>query len=470
MKIMRRPGLGKDGQNLDSGPGTTDSSVAPSKAGSEIGEESQQGTGVASPTESNPAKDKAAMTREEREARYKEKREEIFGPQSENADSTEAVNEVSRTSSRNEKKKKKQKNNDDGFEARSQFNAYYPTMQYPSNTYDQTSNPAAYFNPYPMQPGNTIGQPGAMGAAALQQGYQHGYQSMTNAQGYPATINQNSMMNGFNGHPVPGYNQQTPTQYYSVMHQGIGVGQQSPAMTSPAMCANAQLSRPQSQMSDQQWSQNAYSQAYQQPREQHQYVAPTVPSVPYQFGQLPFQPGMQGGKAQHPLPGSYSRQTFNPQTRAFVPNHGSASSQTPPYGNNAGHPMMRNSATSFPNGSPYASYSPQAPAYPQMSSVQGSGAYNVGQDPKNFGARKSSGQSNGPHSSSSPLQSSLSKWGTPANLPPKPPPPEIPSIPEAQHSLPMNNQFNVNLQPHIGGQPMPSYQNGIYSMPGMGPQ
>ena len=134
MTIMRRAGLGKDAQSVESGANTADGSMAPSKAGSETGDESQRGTGVASPTDSNLAKDKSAMTREEREAKYNETRERIFGPKSEIADSNEAVNEVSRTSSRNEKKKKKHKNNDDGFEARSQFNAYYPSMQYPSTS------------------------------------------------------------------------------------------------------------------------------------------------------------------------------------------------------------------------------------------------------------------------------------------------------------------------------------------------
>ena len=147
MTIMRRAGLGKDAQSVESGANTADGSMAPSKAGSETGDESQRGTGVASPTDSNLAKDKSAMTREEREAKYNETRERIFGPKSENADSNEAVNEVSRTSSRNEKKKKKHKNNDDGFEARSQFNAFYHPLQYPATTYDQTTASPAYYSP-----------------------------------------------------------------------------------------------------------------------------------------------------------------------------------------------------------------------------------------------------------------------------------------------------------------------------------
>ena len=469
MTIMRRAGLGKDGQSVESGPNTADGSMAPSKAGSETGDESQRGTGVASPTDSNLAKDKSAMTREEREAQYNNARERIFGPKSENVDSNEAVNEVSRTSSRNEKKKKKYKNTDDGFEARSQFNAYYPSMQYPATTYDQTTASPAYYSPYPMQQGNILSPPGA---AMLQQGYQQGYNPMATPQGFPAVTSQNTMLHGYdqqtpNAHAV-NYNQQIPSHYYPSMQQSIHVGQSSPVMSSPAVSNHNQFSRPQSQVADQQWSQNTYPYPYQQPRDQqHFYPSPMqspnpmvgVTSVPYQFGQLPLQPGMQGARAQHPLPGSYKSQAFNPQTRAFVPNGGSVPSQTAQLGSNSNLPI-RNL-----NGNQYPPFMQQSPAYHQGPSMSVSAPYSFSQESKVYGIRKSSTQSNAPHS---PVQSSLSKWGTPSHLPPKPPPPEVPSMLGVQHSLPMNNQFSVDAQ--NGGQQMPSFQNGIYSMPGVGTQ
>lgn len=469
---MRRAGLGKDTQSFESGANTADGSMVPSKAGSETGDESQRGTGVASPTDSNLAKDKSAMTREEREAKYNETRERIFGPKSENVDSNEAVNGVSRTSSRNEKKKKKHKNNDDGFEARSQFNAYYPSMQYPATTYDQTTASPAYYSPYPMQQGSMLSQPGAVGAPTLQQGYLPGYNPITTPQGFPAMTSQNPTLHGYDlqtaNTQTMGYSQQNPSHYYPSIQQGIGVGQSSPVMSSPSVSNHNQFARPQSQVADQQWPQNTYPYSYQQQRDQQQfYPSPMqspnpmagVTSIPYQYGQLPLQPGIQGARAQHPLPGSYKSQAFNPQTRAFVPNGGSVPSQTTQLGGNS------SLSTRNLNGSQYSPYHQQSSPYQQGPSMSVSTPYSFGQDPKGYGIRKSSTQSNAPHS---PAQSSLSKWGTPSHLPPKPPPPEAPSMLGAQHSLPMNNHFNVDVQ--NGGQQMPSFQNGVYSMPGVGTQ
>ena len=470
---MRRAGTGRDGQITESGANTADGSMVPSKASSVTGDDSQRGTGVASPTDSTLAKGKSAMTREEREAKYIETRERIFGPDNENIDSNEAENEVSRTSSRNEKKKKKHKNIDDGFEARSLYNAYYPSVQYPVTTHDQTAASPAYHSPYTMQQGEVSSQPGAVGAALLQQGYQQVYNPMSTPQGFPAMTSQNPL-NGYdvqtaNAHAVT-YNQQISPHYYPSMQQGVGIGQSSPVMSSPAMSSHGQFSRPQSQLSDQQWSQNTYSYPYPQQRDQQQYFPspmqnPTpmvgVASVPYQYGQLPLQPGMQGARAQHPLPGSYKSQAFNPQTRSFVPNGGSIPPQTTQHGNNS------SLSTRNLNGNQYSSYIQQPSTYHQGHSLPVSASYSFGQEPKAYGTRKSTTQSTATHS---PVQSSLSKWGTPSHLPPKPPPPEAQSIPDAQHSLPMNNQFNVNVQPLSGGQQMPSFQNGIYSMPGVGSQ
>ena len=449
--------------------------MVPSKAGSETGDDSQRGTGVASPTDSNLAKDKSAMTREKREAIYKETRERIFGPESEIIDSNEVVNEVSRTSSRNDKRKKKHKNNDDGFEARSQFNVYYPSMQYPATTLDQAAASPAYYNPYPMQQqGNNLSQPGAVGAAMLPQGYQQGYNPMSTPQGFPAITSQNPTLNGYdlqagNPHAV-NYNQQVSSHYYPSIQQSIGIGQSSPVMSTPAASNQNQYSRPPSHSVDQQWPQNAnaYSYPYQQQRDQQPFFSSPgqspnpmagVASVPYQYGQLPLQPGMQGARAQHPLPGSYKSQAFNPQTRAFVPNGGSVPPQTAQLGNNPVLPI-RNS-----NGGQYTPYIPQPSPYSQGPPTLTSAPYGYSQEPKMYGMRKSSTQSNAPHS---PVQSSLSKWGTPSHLPPKPPPPEAPSMLGAQHSLPMNNQFNVDVQ--NGGQQIPNFQNGVYSMPGVGTQ
>ncbi|KAK4692137.1 hypothetical protein P7C71_g5010, partial [Lecanoromycetidae sp. Uapishka_2] len=476
MKIMRRAGLGKAGQIVDSGASTADASTVPSGAGSETGDDSHQGTGVASPTDSNVAKDKAAMTREEREAKYKETRERIFGPESENVESSEAVNELSRTSSRNDKKKKKHKNQDDGFEARSQFTACYPTMQYPVTTFDQSVGAPAYHSPYAIQPGASMNQAGTMGSNMFAQGYQQPYQTISpTGQGISTSVNANQTFVGYDlqNNPVYTQTQQMPSQYYPQMQQGFGMGQQSSTMSSPGLSSSGQFPRLQSQLSDQQWQQNGYSYPYQQSRDQQQYYTPQIqastatPDVqPYPYGQLPMQ-GMPGAKSQHPLPGSYKSQSFNPQTRAFVPNGGSNSSQMAYQGTSSNQPMSRSPAMSSQNGFQYSAYGQPTPTYPQMASMPVPSTYNFGQESKHHGPRKSSSQA---HAARSPVPSSLSKWGTPAHLPPKPPPPEAPSFPEGQHSLPTNNHFNAAVHTTNGGQPMPSFQNGVYSMPGATPQ
>lgn len=424
------------------------------------------------------------MTREEREAKYKETRERIFKgfEDSDNVETTDGnggLNEVSRASSVNEKKKtKKQRNHDDGFEARSKFNAYYPAVQYPPSTYDQAANPATFYNPYNAQPQVAMNQPGPLGATMIHQPFsQQGYQNVPNPAAFSMPMQQMPLMNGppynaptANTPPFSGYSQ--PAQYYPPIQPQMPMGQHSPAMSSPAL-SNIQLARPQS--SDQQWPQNSFPYVYSRPREQQQYYsapmldqapATTMHSIPYQYGQLPYQPNVQGGRAQHPLPGSYTRQPFNPQTRAFVP--GSSNMPTAmPYGCRSNESTARGASTTLANGNQIAPYSQHSEFYSQNAPVPTSGSFNPPQDPKSYGTRKTTSHTSGPQS---PVPNSLSKWGTPAHLPPKPPPPEIPSLPEVQHSLPSNVHASMNIQPISNGQPMPSFQNGVYSMPGAGAQ
>ena len=381
----------------------------------------------------------------------------------------EAINGVSRTSSGNGKKRsKKSRRNNDDFEARSQFNAFYPTPHYPTSSFEQIASPMAYFGSYPQQ-GSVVNQSGSLGAAIFQQGYSQGFHSMSTVPAYPIGLQNPSMpvsdMNGqFPGVPMyPEYNQQYQPQYYQHMMQHPPMmGQQSPIMSSPALSAHAQLSRPSSQMSDQNWSQNSFSYPYHQPRQPQQGYMPQMQersmstgnsTVSYPYGQLPYQPNVQQGKPQHPLPGSYSRPAFNPQTRAFVPSSGYQAQNNAQYSGTPGDAKIHNPLVAPPNGNSNLSQRPQANALHMP-----------------FGAnqsRKTSSQSASSQPNAS-QPSSLAKWGTPATLPPKPPPPETSSILEGQHSLPPNIHAPVNIQPLMNGQPMPSFHNGVYSTPSSG--
>jgi hypothetical protein len=117
-KIMRR------GDETKSGTNTTANSENPSKATSEADGSDGGNDG------GGKSKDKSAMTREEREARYREARQRIFGnTQSDETDlevatSTEEKDASRSSSTSGKKKNKKQRNldDDDGFEARSRYN------------------------------------------------------------------------------------------------------------------------------------------------------------------------------------------------------------------------------------------------------------------------------------------------------------------------------------------------------------
>ena len=234
------------------------------------------------------------------------------------------------------------------------------------------------------------------------------------------------------------------------MMQQPMIDQQSPVMSSPALNNHAQLSRPSSQMSDQAWAQNGYSYGYHQSTQPQQSYSPhshhrnpQTPSVPYPYGQLPYQPVSPQAKPPHPLPGSYTRQAFNPQTRAFVPSSGFNASSAA-YGSMPANNPMRGPMTGPSNGTSPSAYSKQAGNFQQV-----------------YQASSTTSQPHkSPSQQSSPQPSSLAKWGTPANLPPKPPPLEAPAMPD---SLPTNP---TSTQGHLHNQPISNYQNGVYGMPG----
>lgn len=423
---------------------------------------------MVSPTDSANAKDKSAMTREEREAKYKETRERIFKG-FEDTETLEVVtgndtpNEVSRTSSTTGKKKKKAKHNDDGFEARSQFNAYYSPVQYAGPAYDQAANPSNFFNPYMSQPHSQSMHPG------LPQGYSQSFQPAQQPQVYQIPTQHATMTNGISsyaqhsaGPTLMPYMQQVSGQYYQSSQQNQ-IAEPSSAISSPVLGNSIHSSRPQSQMSDQNWSPSNFPGPYQmfavpQPAYQQQNSSMMqgntstagMPIMTYPFGQLPFQPVMQGGRSQHPLPGSYNRQAFNPQTQAFVPNNGFGPQATG-YVNRSGYPQG-NGPRANPQVGNGTIFGQQQNIHSQGPQTPQPGQFIPPYIVPSYTARKSTSQT---PRSQSPGQSTLSKWGTPATLPPKPPPPEAP-----------NTSSITTMQNMTSGQGMPTFQNGTYSTPG----
>lgn len=478
VKIMRRAGLIKNGIRADSAPNTTDSSMAPSKAGSENDEDSGRGTGLVSPTESDLSKDRTTMTREEREAKYKEARDRIFN---DNPDVI-AVNDVqaiSRTSSANGKRKsrKHRNNNDDGFEARSHFTAYYPAMSYSGSSYDQASSSAAYYNPSMPQQYPTLSEQSPVDPSMYTSNYGSSYHSMPSTPAYLGQMQQYPManvttMNGFSTmQQFPEYMQ--PSQpYYHQPQSPPTISQHASGLSSPALSSSGRLSRTQSHTADQAWGQMAYQYPYQQAIIQQQFPcpsphnslpdqAPNGQTLPYQYGQLPYQPHLPASRNAHPLPGSYNRQqAFNPQTRSFVP---AASSQ--PSSNNTA-PQNPVSSNRFPSGPPNKRGPLHADNSHPTAHLPGTlqfGSFGPVPEPKLQQQRRP--QTNCVENQP-PAKSSLAKWGVPANLPPKPPPLDPPSMPEGRLSLPQNVPSQNNVSVMSNGQSMPTFQNGIYSLPG----
>jgi len=366
-KIMRRDD-GKSGTN------TTSNSRNPSKTTSEAGG-----------SDGSDDKDKTAMTREEREARYKEARQRIFGnAEAEEGEATEGAGsgeekdkDPSRSSSRAGNKKKntrKQRNyDDDDFQARSHYNVYYP-QQYP--TPDYSPDNAVYYSGY-QGPTQNPQYPGVNPSASPRPAYSNAYQSMV-PQGAQAQY-------GWSGqHYQPPNNTMYPN--FPQMQNGYDVSNDFQRMSFQTSQVTPKMSNvPMAPYQD------PYAQAqpgWYSGGPQGQFSSPGpgnrpmsapqghIPS-PYAYGQFPGP--HHAGRPNHPIPGSYNRPQFNPQSQAFIP---TPRSMVP-------YPMQ-----------------PQAPhgyRVPSSSSTP------------SFGS---------PQSMQGVAGSSIAKYGTPAHLPPRPPAPE----------------------------------------------
>jgi hypothetical protein len=127
-----------------------------------------------------------------------------------------------------------------------------------------------------------------------------------------------------------------------------------------------------------------------------------MPSSSYAFGQFPsnlhngnLYNGNPNYNPQHPIPGSYNRPQFNPQSQAFIPGIGS----NPTYQQNNAH----------------GSYGPNG------SMNQGTVVVNHGHVPSGSSSQSFGSPPHPPRTNVSINGGSISKYGVPANLPPKPP-------------------------------------------------
>ncbi|KAJ9660241.1 hypothetical protein H2201_006987 [Coniosporium apollinis] len=476
-KIMRRGDGGKNASGVNTSTNSEGASKATSEAGgSDVGE--------------GEGKSKAALTREEREAKYNEARLRIFGnveetkPDGETAaEEKDKDKDASRSSSASGKKKgKKQRgNNDDGFEARSQFVSYYGSSQaatgYSEESMYYGTYPAMMPPPqYPAMPSNAS-PPMAYNGTFPYMVQQDAQQQYCWPQNYSAGT---PVIGGQSYSPPAQYdlsaNFQTAMQSFQ-MANTPPQGSAKVSMPSPPL-ANYPAFQPQSQTLQSSWPQPQYQTAYQVPQMQYPQMGYTDPSgmsgnqgqlqqQQYMYGQYstsPYQNGKPPRNPQHPLPGSYNRQQFNPQSQTFVP--GGRPGPVPMHSTmpQMGSPSM-SGYPSFP-----LQMSPQLPRQsPTNSQIPPFTSNRATQNSNSSGAPKGAAGTSQPLShplpqaptlaqkspkpATSPAtagQSSIAKWGTPAHLPPKPPPPVSMQPPKSLPYPPMRMGNGVQASGQTG--------------------
>ncbi|KAK4200656.1 hypothetical protein QBC40DRAFT_68108 [Triangularia verruculosa] len=440
-KIMRR---GEDGEF-----GT--SSAAPSKPTSEAGSDGKD--------KSAPSREK--MTREEREEAYNLARQRIFGS-SENKENQnqdgEDSNGVSRASSVSAKDRvnggkrkvnKQRRDDNEGFESRSQFVAWcgpqQPTWASTGPQYYQVTTPGYNGQYQQQQPPQPVYQ------TTMQPMYGPGQPyppQMVPANGYPPHYN--AVPQTYQAPPVP--QPRAPLQPQPNYQSPNGPPMAGPMYNTPVPAiqqpAWPQQPPPQAQPQPQPQPPPAFTQgAYPPPRGS---PIPGHAGIPYAFGQLPVNVNPNDPKSQHPIPGSYSRQPFNPKTQSFVPGGGiPMQQQTPPpagpYGgasshHGSPHPQFNSPHLSYagyqqpiPQPMPQPGYGPVPGAYSmtrQSSNASMTQYHNVPQPlhgvpthgPQHMGgpphmAPKSNGPPGPPGQQT---YSHLPNYGNPATLPQKP--------------------------------------------------
>ncbi|CAI7592681.1 unnamed protein product [Penicillium palitans] len=473
MKIMRR----NDGGQFE---GSVGGSSNPSKANSEDGDSGADGERHGSSSGATPAKDRMALTREEREAKYHEVRERIFRDFPDSAKSDPASGDsnpnMSRSSSANGRKKNQRQRtpHDDSFEVRSQFNAYYPGMQYGNGAapYNAPVNESAYPNQVPYLVGPGVPPPSGGYMPSGQNGAMYPGQLNMNMNGvsqYPVAISPQMASNSsWQGGNMP---QQSPYSGYASMNQPGMMNQPSSNASSPAM-NNYAVPNVTPYQQTPNWNSAPFPPNFQQsphqrngppvhwPNYPQQPMASNMPpnmgsnmppnmnsnmgpnmssNVPSNMGAYPYaqypgqhmNPALQNSAGSHAaMQAGYARSHFNPQTRSFIPggappgrhpNKGQHTMQS--YGN------MQSGVQQQWNGYPEPAPNRTMDSAPAMI----------------------------PNRVPTAPRDSIAKWGTPAHLPPKPPPSEVPS------------DFDLKNRPVTASAPAPTYSSNGNSSASNGP-
>ncbi|OQE37976.1 hypothetical protein PENCOP_c009G05626 [Penicillium coprophilum] len=453
MKIMRR----NDGGQFE---GSIGGSSNPSKANSEDGDSGPDGERHGSSSGATPAKDRMALTREEREAKYHEVRERIFRDFPDSAKSDPASGDsnpnMSRSSSTNGRKKSQRQRtpHDDSFEVRSQFNTYYLGMQYGNGAapYNAPVNDSSYPNQVPYLVGPGVPPPSVGYMPSGQNGAVYPGQPNMNLNGvsqYPVAMSPQMASNGPWQGNMP---QQSPYSGYASMNQPGMMNQPSSNASSPAM-NNFAVPNVAPYQQTPTWNSPPFPTTFQQsphqrngppvhwPNYPQQPMPSSMPSsmnsnvssnVPSNMGAYPYtqypgqhmNPGPQNPAGSHAaMQAGYARSHFNPQTRSFIPG-GAPPGRHP---NKGQHTMQ-------PYGNMQPSIQSQWHGYPEPAPNRPMDAA-----PAMIPNRVPTGP-----------RDSIAKWGTPAHLPPKPPPSEVPS------------DFDLKNRPAPASVPAPTYSgNGI---------
>ena len=404
-----------------------DDSKATSAEGSNVGsDEARAGE--------NGTKDKAQMSREERENRYYLARARIWQEHDEKAPDTSGDNsnqndEESRESSVSGTKKarKGRRTKHDSFEARSAY-SHVNGQSYVANAFPQSPSEGVYVNNNAtfsqFEPLGQSYQPAShhmnMNGSSLpqqqyyeggmpwQEQYQHNYGMQVNAM-------------GGNQFAPGGYDVSHGYQHYP---QNMA-SQSTPRAHAPALApSNVQSFQPHVSHP---WSQMSYSTPYPYygPSNGLDYNMPPNGQYnhPHAFGAqptYPVDPNLQF------MPSAQALQ-FNPRSNSFVPQSQACGSS----------PMNGNFV---PHGHPWQQGPPQA----QRSQLHSSPGSQTSPNRTSLQHWNSQQQRPGKPQSGNSHSSSIAKWGTPSTLPAKPPP----LASSLNLAMPNSTQ---------GSQPLPSY-------------